>query len=223
MRVLIIEDNQILAKNISKYLDMHWIKSKSFNDWKLWFYEASTVHYDVIILDINLPWMKWFNICSELRAKWKTVPIIMLTSNTNIDDKIKWLNLWADDYLWKPFEYEELHARINALARRDLNNKSSIISHLDVNVNIKERRAIRSGKELKLSKLEIDLLIYLMQNIWIPLKRDEIYEKVWWEFDEFMFSRTVDVYIWYLRKKLWSEFIETKKWYWYLIPLETNS
>lgn len=217
MKILIIEDNQILANNISKYLKTKQIESEIFYNGKEWFLAFFDWSFDLIILDINLPWMNWMEICSKLREKWKDVYIIMLTSNTTTDDKVKWLNVWADDYLWKPFEYEELLARIKSLLRRSAKNKWAIIKIWNVEINI-ENKTVKYWSEFKkFSNLEFDLLKYFMQNQWKVLDRANIYEKVWWEFDEFMFSRTVDVYIWYLRKKLGNDFIQTKKWSWYFI------
>lgn len=217
MKVLIIEDNQILARNISKYLEIKKIESDIFFDWMEWFMAFFKKNYDVIILDINLPWMNWIDICKQLREKWKDIYIIMLTSNTTTDDKVKWLNIWADDYLGKPFDYEELLARINSIIRRWLKNKWEKIKIWNIEIDISSRKVKKWNEIINLSNLEFELLKYLMQNQWKVIDRAKLYEKVWWEFDEFMLSRTVDVYIWYLRKKLWNDFIQTKKWYWYFI------
>jgi len=230
MKILIIEDNKSLARNISRFFKMEWIKSEVADDWLIWYEKTSVNFYDLIILDINLPWMNWIEICEKLREKWKNIPILMLTSRSWDWDVVKWLNSWADDYLSKPFDLDVLLARINALTRRNLKNKNSKIKinfieniwdkklEIKLEINFEKNEVLKNWKNIKLSHLEFDLLKLLSQNKWKILTRSEIFDKVWWDFDEYMFSRNVDIYIWYLRKKLWKEFIETKKWVWYLIP-----
>lgn len=219
MKVLIIEDNEILSRNLVRYLAIKDIQSDVSFDWKDWLHKASTNFYDAIILDINLPLMDWMEICKNLREKWKDVPIIMLTSRSSKSDIIDWLNLWADDYLSKPFDYDELVARLHTLTRRNLKNKSNTkINVNDFVIDLEEIQVYKWKNKISLSTLEFNLFKYLAQNIWKVVSRQELYEHVWWEFDwDLMFSKTVDVYIWYLRKKLWKDLIETKKWFWYII------
>lgn len=173
--------------------------------------------FDLIILDINLPWMNWMEICKELRSKEKDIPILMLTSRSQDRDIISWLNTWADDYLPKPFDLDVLLARCNALVRRNFKNKSDKIKINDLEIYLEKNEVLKSWELVKLSSLEFDLLKLFAQNRWKVLDRKQIFEKVWWDFDEFMFSRNVDIYIWYLRKKLGKDLIETKKGVWYLI------
>lgn len=225
MKILIIEDNQALARNISRFFDLEWIKSEVANNGLIWFEKASVNYYDLIILDINLPWMDWIQICEKLREKWKNVQILMLTSRSWDSDVVKWLNSWADDYLAKPFDLDVLLARVNALFRRNLKNKNSEIEikffedekEIILEINFENNEVKKNWEKIKLSHLEFDLLKLLAQNKWKILTRSEIFDKVWWDFDEYMFSRNVDIYVWYLRKKLWKELVETKKWVWYLI------
>ncbi len=219
MKVLIIEDNEILSRNLVRYLSLKDIQWEVSFDWKDWLHKASTHFYDVVVLDINLPILDWMEVCKILREKWKDVPIIMLTSRSAKSDIIEWLNLWADDYLSKPFDYDELVARIKTLSRRNLKNKSN--TKLMVNeytIDLEEIQVYKWKEKISLSNLEFNLFKYLAQNKWKVVSRQELYEHVWWEFDwDLMFSKTVDVYIWYLRKKLWKDLIETKKWFWYII------
>ncbi len=220
MKVLVIEDNMILWRNLVRYLSARDISADLSMDWKDWLYKASLNYYDVIILDINLPKVNWIDICKNLREKWKEVSIIMLTSMATWDDIVKGLDSWADDYLVKPFEYSELLARLNALTRRKMKNKSTGIIKLsqDFEINLEKYEVSKDDKVIKLSKLEYNLLKYLAQNKGKALSRQEIYENVWGEFEwDFMFSKVIDVYIWYLRKKLSKDLIETKKAYWFMI------
>ena len=219
MKVLVIEDNEILSRNLVRYLSARDIFAELSLNWEDWLYKASIKYFDAIILDINLPWINWLEICKKLREKWKDVSIIMLTSMWTNEDIVAWLDLWADDYLVKPFEYSELLARLNAITRRKMANKSNtIIKIWDIELDMQKVEVKKSWELISLSKLEYDLFKYLVQNRWVALSRQDIYEHVWWESDsDFIFSKTIDVYAWYLRKKLWKNLIETKKGYWFLI------
>lgn len=183
-------------------------------------YKALTKHYDIVILDIHLPKKDGRELCRELRERGKEVLIMMLTSQWTNEDIVSGLNLWADDYLVKPFEYSELLARMQALYRRNMKNHSNTrIIAGDVEMDMEKHEVKKEGVLISLSKLEYDLLKYLLQNKGKALSRSAIYETVWWEFDtDFMFSKTIDVYIGYLRKKLGKDFIETKKSFGFLIP-----
>lgn len=219
MKVLVIEDNEILSRNIVRFLSSRDIFVNVSFDWKDGLYKALTNNYDVIILDINLPLIDGRQVCRQIRDKWRNVSIIMLTSNSRDTDIVEWLNLWADDYLVKPFNYNELVARLDALNRRSNINKSN--TKIIINNIILDLENIEVKKDwniIQLSKLEFELFKFLSQNRGKLLSREEIYSKVWWESsNDFIFSKTIDVYIWYLRKKLWKDIIETKKGYWFII------
>ena len=219
MRVLVVEDNQILSRNLVRYLIARDIFTEASFDGEDWLHKILTKHYDIVILDINLPKKNWLEICQTIRERWKETAIIMLTSRGTNEDIVNGLDLWADDYLVKPFEYTELLARMNSIHRRKMKNHSNtIITLWNIELNIEKHEVSKDGEIIKLSKLEYDLFKYLAQNKWKALSREDIYKTVWWEFDwDFMFSKTIDVYIWYLRKKLWKDLIETKKAYWFLM------
>ncbi len=218
MKILLIEDNKILSRNTVRYFALKKIQTDVSFDWQDWLNKAKTNYYDAIILDISLPEMNWFEICKNLRIAEKTVPIIMLTSRNTKKDIIEGLNAWADDYLTKPFDYEELLARINSLTRRHLKNKSDFIKIWKFDLDLEKNEVSENNEIIKLSALEFRLLKYLSQNKKKAISRKELYEKVWGEFDwNIMFSKTVEVYIWYLRKKLDRNLIETVKWVWYII------
>lgn len=219
MKVLIVEDNEILSRNLVRFLSLKNISSEVSFDGKDGLYKASINFYDAIILDINLPEIDGIEVCKTLREKGKEVPIIMLTSRSAKADIIGWLDVWADDYVSKPFDYDELLARIKSLTRRNLKNKSNTkIMVWEFVIDLEEVQVYKGEEKIKLSTLEFNLFKYLAQNMWKVVSRQDIYEHVWWEFDgDFMFSKTVDVYIWYLRKKLWKKTIETKKGFWYII------
>lgn len=219
MKILLIEDNLQISTNIIRYLALNSIACESSLDWKEWLNKAVNNYYDVIILDLNLPSLNWLEVLKTLREKQKNTPIIILTSNSSKQDIVEWLNLWADDYMTKPFDFEELLARLNTLNRRNLKNKSNIIFFWqNYSISLEETQVKKWEEIINFSNLEFNLLKYLVQNIDKTISRKELFEKVWWEFDwDLMFSKTLDVYIWYLRKKLDPDLIKTVKWIWYKI------
>lgn len=220
MKVLLVEDNVQIWTNIVRFLALNDIACDFSIEWKDWLYKSLNNFYDVIILDINLPYVSWIEILQKIREKGMSTQVLFLTSNSTKKDIIDWLNLWADDYITKPFDFDELLARINTLHRRNLNNKSNVISYWDYTLDTNSMNFTKSWEEIKLSTQEFNLIKYFFQNKDKVISRKELYEKVWWEFDgDIMFSKTVDVYIWYLRKKIDKDIILTKKGSWYLLNI----
>lgn len=219
MKILIVEDNEILSNNINAYLKLKNIESKQLFEWKAANYELSNNSYDLVILDLWLPDIDGLEVCNQIRKSWKNIPILMLTARSNIKDKISGFDSGADDYLTKPFDYEELLMRINALVRRNQSIKSNNITldNFDIEININTKKILLNNKEIHLSKLEFNLLIYLVKHKWKILSKELLLDKVWGEYDEFGQSRTVDVYIWYLRKKLGKNLIKTVRGQGYII------
>ncbi len=216
--ILIIEDDKIMAKNIGLILQMNWYKSLSVPSAEEAKKLLKTSNFDLIILDINLPWKDWFEFLKEIREDGINIPVLILTSRNLKNDVIYWLEIGADDYLTKPFDLEELLARIKSILRRYKNIywKKIVINWYEIYPD--QQKVIKNWAEIWLSALEFRLLMFFIQNRWKILSRKEIYENVWGDFEDYMFSRTVDVYIWYLRKKLWKDFIKTKKWAGYYLP-----
>jgi DNA-binding response OmpR family regulator len=154
----------------------------------------------------------------ELR-KESNIPVFILTSKSLIEDKVKWLELGADDYITKPFDITEFLARIKAILRRYNKLNTNIIKIWDLEIYPDQEKVIKNWAEIWLSSLEFRLLMYFIRNRWKILDRKDIYENVWGDFDSHMFSRTVDVYVGYLRKKLWKDLIKTKRWSWYYLDI----
>ncbi len=216
---LVIEDNPILWKNLVKLLQLNWFDAELSTTSNEAIQKLKNWNYEFIILDINLPDESWFDLLKKLREEWNNIPILILTSRNTIDDKVKWLELGADDYMTKPFDMSEFIARIKAILRRQNWIKSEeIILNNWIKILPSQQKVIKNWSEIWLSDLEFRLLMYLLKNKWKILSRKDIYENVWWDFEDYYFSRTVDVYIWNLRKKLWKDIIKTKKWVWYYIP-----
>lgn len=220
MKVLVVEDNDILRNNVKKFLEIKWHKAQGHENFEWATYEIMTGNYDVVILDLGLGSEQGdgLDICREVREKWNTVPILMLTARTLTPQKIEGLDSWADDYMTKPFDYEELLARLKTLIRRDHSLKGDVLKiHNDITIKVEEMKVEQDGVDVHLSKLEFNLLLYLAQNMWRALTKEEITEKVWWEIDMFQESRTLDIYIGYLRKKLGKDIVETVRGVWYIM------
>lgn len=217
MKILIVEDNKILSNNISKYLSLEKIESNQLFSWEKVKYELVSNSYDLVIMDLWLWEFNWIDIIESLRKDWINIPVLILTSRDTIKDKISWFNSWADDYLTKPFDYEELLLRIQALVRRNFSNKSENITLWNIEIDKSKKEVKLDWKIIHLSKLEYELLTYLLNYQWKIVSKKELLEKVWGEYDDFFPSRTVDIYVWYLRKKLSKDLIETIRWEWYLI------
>ncbi len=179
---------------------------------------------DVIVLDLGLGSEEWDgrDICKALREKWDSTPILILTARSLTEQKIEGLNIWADDYMVKPFDYNELIARLEALTRRNMQQKWEKVQVWDITIHTQNHQVFLEDIEVHLSKLEYELFLYMARNIGRTLSKQELLEKVWGEYDAFEESRTVDIHIWYLRKKLGGELIETVRWVGYIIPQEIS-
>ena len=202
MKILIIEDNRILAKNIREYLTLKSFQAEIAFDGIMGKEKATSERFDVIILDINLPGKDGLTLCKELRDGGNNTPILFLTSRNTPKDVVTGLNSGADDYLGKPFDFEELIARLLSLGRRNISNKTTTIQIADLEIDTIKRLVTRNNEAIELSTKEYDLFQYLIQNRGTPVDRQVLLEQVWGEFDAYMFSRTVDVHISTLRKKL---------------------
>ncbi|PIR53046.1 DNA-binding response regulator [Candidatus Peregrinibacteria bacterium CG10_big_fil_rev_8_21_14_0_10_49_10] len=210
MRILIIEDEHALARNIQKYLLLEKCTADAVFDGEEGFQQASVHNYDCIVLDLNLPKLDGREICRLLREQENNVPILMLTARAGTEDVVRGLNIGADDYLCKPFEMEELLARIRALIRRKSENRSPILDIKGVCLDANTQIVSRGKKQIALSPKEYMLLEYLMRNANRALQRTSIISHVWGaQEDQLMFSQTLDVHIAYLRKKVGKDLIET--------------
>ena len=205
MRILLVEDEEKIANFIKRGLkEEHYIVDVAYDGEKGLFL-AEINAYDLIILDIMLPIKDGLSICKELRSKKIDTPILMLTARDRVEDKVLGLDLGADDYLAKPFEFEELLARVRALLRRKEGGKSTLLKIADLELDQLTHKVRRAGKEISLTSKEYALLEYLMLNANQVVTRTMISEHVWNEdFDSF--TNVIDVYIKYLRNKIDRDF-----------------
>ncbi len=200
MKVLLVEDEKPLGDAIARLLDGAGYNVSWATDGGMGLKAGLSGEYDLIILDLMLPTKTGWEICAEIRAHRDPTPILMLTARDDLDDRVRGLDMGADDYLAKPFEVPELLARINALVRRDKLNKSFLINIADLEIDRNSRSVLRAGRSISLTRREYDLLEALAVNEGRTLSRETIQDRVWG--DEEAISNIVDVFIASLRKKL---------------------
>ncbi len=200
MKILIVEDESGILNMIRKGLESANYEVESAMDGNTGLQMACEYNYSLIILDLMLPGLDGWRICESLRARKSRVPILMLTARDTVQDRVRGLDTGADDYLPKPFDFQELLARVRALLRRDKMHKSRTIRVADLEIDTAQRRVTRGGVEIGLSHREYELLEALAAYESQVLTREAIQERIW--MDEDSFSNTVDVYIGMLRKKI---------------------
>lgn len=218
MHILVIEDQEKLARNIKEYLETEHYAVTISHDGKDGFEKAMTQDIDLLILDINLPGMDGYVICSMLRQRKKNMPILMLTARTKQQEVIHGLNIGADDYLTKPFDMDELLARVRALLRRQAGEKKPVLETKDIRMDTNTQEVWRDEKKVDLSPKEYALLEFLLRNKGVVQDRPRIIDHVWGGRDDLLFSQTVDVHIAYLRRKLGKSVIQTVAGKGYLVP-----
>ena len=201
MRLLVVEDEKKLNDLITKKLEKEYYGVDSCFDGEEAIRYAEGTEYDAIILDIMLPKLDGFEVIKRIRAKKNKVPILLLTARDNIDDKVKGLDYGADDYLVKPFIFEELMARIRVLLRRNSGNADNVITVANLKVDLDAKTVFRDGVLIKLSGREYSILEYLIRNKGKILPRERIEDHIWnYEYEGG--TNVIDVYIRYLRKKI---------------------
>lgn len=201
MRILVVEDDHKIANAIKKGLEQESYAVDVTYNGKDGLGFAQTAPYDLIILDRMLPEVDGIKVCRILRKKKNSVPILILTAKDKISDRVEGLNAGADDYLIKPFAFEELLARTRAILRRPNNNLDNILSVNNLTLDPDKFIVKRAGKTIKLSNKEFALLEYLMRNPGRILTKNNIIEHVW-DYDADILPNTVEVYIGYLRNKI---------------------
>ena len=203
MRLLVVEDEIHLQTIIKKRLiKEHYSVDTCGNGLEALDYLAVSP-YDAIILDIMMPGLSGLEVLKRIRAEGNQVPVLFLTARDGVDDRVKGLDCGADDYLVKPFAFEELLARLRVMLRRTAGNSHTTheLTLADLTINMKSHQVARSGRAIELSGKEYAVLEYLMRNQGHVLSREQIEQHVW-SFDYEGGSNMVDVYIRYLRRKI---------------------
>lgn len=208
MKILIIEDDEYIVSLLTRGLseDGHTIESAT--DGEEGEYLAKVNTYDVIILDWMLPSRDGIEILENLRNENISTPILMLTAKSEVIDKVNGLTKGADDYLSKPFAYDELLARLESLYRRTLSNGINTINFLNISINIETKKVKKDDFEIQLTAKEYELLLFLIKNKNAMVSNSMIEEQLWND-NEFINSNVIQVTMYHLRKKIGKEAIKS--------------
>jgi DNA-binding response OmpR family regulator len=227
MRILVVEDEHKIAGAVKRGLEQESYAVDLAYDGDEGLSSALTDEYDVIVLDRMLPGLlDGADICKEVRASGVRTPILMLTAKDKIGDRVEGLNAGADDYLVKPFAFEELLARIRALLRRPQDHVGNVLSLDDLTLDTHNYEVKRAGRKIQLSQREFALLEYLLRNQNRILSKTNIISHVW-DYDADILPNTLEVYIGYLRAKIerpfrGPELIHTVRGFGYRLGIEDD-
>lgn len=201
MKLLIIEDDKYLSDTIRETTEELFETVQAFDGEEGLFLAEQNI-YDIIILDIMLPFMDGYEVLQQLRQQNITTPVIMLTAKDGIDDKIHGFKAGADDYIVKPFHREELLLRLEAVIRRTGGMEAeNTLSFKELKLNLKNKTATINGEPLKLNGKQFDLLEYLLNNLNTILTKEQIFDRIW-GFESDTSTTVVEVYASKLRKNL---------------------
>lgn len=201
MKALVVEDDSILSKTICQIISPMFSTEQAMDGEEGILFAKQDI-YDVIILDLMMPRMNGYEVLQELRKEKITTPVLILTAKDGLNDKVKGFNLGADDYLVKPFEREELLARLEAIVRRANGNYlKNTVNFKALTLNLQNRQATINGKEVKLQGKQFDILEYLLNHSNTILTKEQIFDKIW-GFDSETTTNVVEVYASTLRKEL---------------------
>lgn len=206
-RILVVEDEPKVASFVKRGLEENGFCCAIACDGLMGKRMFDAGEFDLIILDINLPYKNGFDLCREIRSSNQKIPVIMLTALGTTDDKLTGFDSGTDDYLLKPFEFRELLARVRSLLKRIsiAETGGTILTFLDLEVNLNTYEVLRGGKTIELTPKEFALLVYLLRNKGRVVPRTELAEKVW-DINFDTGTNVIDVYVNFLRKKIDKEF-----------------
>ena len=220
MKVLIVEDERTLSDTIKQCICKKFDTEQAYDGYEAYMMAKENI-YDAIILDLMLPEMSGYDVLLKIRENKVLTPVLILTAKDTLNDKLKGFNYGADDYLVKPFEREELLARLEAIIRRTNGAyKQDEIEFKDLKLNIKSRRAFIKDKEITLQGKQFDILEYLINSKGTIITKEQIFDKIW-GFDSFTTTNVVEVYASGLRKILkqygYDKYIKTIRGVGYMI------
>lgn len=201
MRILVVEDEKDLNRVISKRLESEGYSVDRCFDGEEALDFIDVGEFDAIIMDIMMPRINGIEVLKQMRSRNNTTPVLLLTARDGIGDRVNGLDAGADDYLIKPFAFEELLARIRVMTRKASGNSTNVFSAADLTMDLNSHTVVRGDVNINLSAKEFEILEYLLRNKGIVLSREKIENHVW-DFDYSGGTNVVDVYIRYLRKKI---------------------
>lgn len=219
--ILLVEDNQTIGQNIQKYLELEgysvfWVQN--------WSYANEVVkhqEFDLVLLDLMLPGTDGLVVAKTIKQHQEQTRILMMTAKGQLEDKLEGFEVWADDYLVKPFDLEELVARIEALLRRSV--QKDVVSYGVLTLDNLQKKIFKGWEEIKLSLKEFQILELLIRNKGMALSRLDIIEEIRGWNAGFEEDGKLDVYLSTIRRKIWKEMIETIKGYGYRLISDKNS
>ncbi len=217
MRILLVEDDPQLGDGIRTGLHQAGYIIDWLQDGLSALHSLEVENFDMVVLDLGLPRMDGISVLKKIRTSGNDVPVLILTARDTVADRVKGLDSGADDYLLKPFDLDELCARVRALSRRHSGRASSLIKHLDITLDPIGRSLRKNGKNITLSTREFNILQIFLENIGRVLSRERIEESLF-GWDDSLESNATEVHIHHLRKKLGKELIVTIRGVGYMIP-----
>ena len=201
MRLLVVEDEKTLNKIVSKRLETAGYNVSSCYDGEEAKLHLLGAEYDAILLDIMMPKLNGYELLKQLREQGNDTPVLFLTAKDAISDRVKGLDLGADDYLVKPFDFEELLARIRVMTRKRSGSRSNIFTYEDLSVDTQKRTVTREGTEISLIPKEFTILEHLIRNQGMVISREQLENRIW-NYEYSGSSNNIDVYMSRLRKKI---------------------
>ena len=217
MRLLLVEDDAMIGEAVldalrADHYAVDWVRDGDMADTAL-----RTERYDLVLLDLGLPGRSGLDVLQTLRSRRETVPVLVATARDAVDDRIAGLDAGADDYVVKPYDIDELLARIRALIRRSAGRGEPVFSHMGVTLNPATREATVNGQSVSLSAREWSVLEPMLQRPGAVFSRAQLEQKLYgWK--DGISSNAVEVYVHGLRRKLGSELIQTVRGLGYLVP-----
>lgn len=205
MRILVVEDEKSLNRVITKRLENEGYSVDNCFDGEEALHFMSVGEFDAVVMDIMMPKINGIEVVKRLRAQNDITPVIFLTAKDSVSDRVEGLDAGAEDYLVKPFAFEELLARIRVMTRKSAGNTTNHFAIADLTLDTMSKTVTRGGKNISLSAKEYEILEYMICNQGIVLSREKIENHVW-NFDYSGGTNVVDVYIRYLRKKIDDEY-----------------
>ncbi len=219
--ILLVEDNQTIGQNIQKYLELEGYSVLWVQNWSYANEVVKHQEFDLVLLDLMLPGTDGLVVAKTIKQHQEQTRILMMTAKGQLEDKLEGFEVWADDYLVKPFDLEELVARIEALLRRSV--QKDVVSYGVLTLDNLQKKIFKGWEEIKLSLKEFQILELLIRNKGMALSRLDIIEEIWgWDagFEE---DGKLDVYLSTIRRKIWKDMIETIKGYGYRLIADKDS
>lgn len=217
MRVLLVEDDQRIARDVTRALSATGYIVETTTDGEDAWFRGDTENFAAIILDLGLPGMDGLAVLKRWRQAGRTVPVLVLTARGSWSERVEGIDAGADDYLPKPFQMEELIARLRALIRRAAGNPAPLLTIAGITVDDRQMRVSRNGMPINLSALEFRLVSYLMRNAGRVVSQSELFEHVYGDEDG-REGNTLEVLIGRVRKKIGAPLIETRRGFGYIVP-----